>query len=661
MTTSIASPTLVFIPIAELIILYATSFSVAGFVLYWWYRSYSKLGIRFSEMVKFGRKNWRRILHHFLVYAGFQKKILKDRYAGIMHFSIFYGMIILFISTALIALSHDLLKPLFHFGILVGWFYLNFEVWANLGGVLLTIGIVMALYRRLAKRIELDTIADDYILLSGLLLLALQGFILGALKIYLFRNGFDDYRFVEWSLSYVFSFGNVSQGSGILLYRDLWMFHIMTAFAIAAYLPFSKLSHIALSSVGVSVKEIKTRGEMPTPFILSELMESGNFDFKMGAKVVKDLPKLKKIEALACTDCGRCERACPAHIAGSDLDPRVIVQNIKKNVYSGEAEMGSMIMSENAAWACTTCQACVEECPVLIEPFSFIMETRKNLVMESKLSKETVGYLNNLTYAQNPFNNPPSDRDEMLRFAPKYEEGMDILYWVGCMGAFDPRGKEVAKTVMELLNKAGVKYGILGSEEKCNGETARRIGEEGRFQELVLSNIDTFKKYNVKKILTACPHCFNTFKNEYPKFGLNVEVLHHSTFLTNLVKDGKLNVKKKEETVTLHDPCYLGRINGQYEETRFIVKSATNLSEMEKSGSKSMCCGAGGGNYWYKVESQESISHIRMEQALETKAEKLATACPFCMAMMEDASRTMDVESKIKVRDIAEILKENLA
>ncbi len=661
MTTSIASPTLVFIPIAELIILYATSFSVAGFVLYWWYRSYSKLGIRFSEMVKFGRKNWRRILHHFLVYAGFQKKILKDRYAGIMHFSIFYGMIILFISTALIALSHDLLKPLFHFGILVGWFYLNFEVWANLGGVLLTIGIVMALYRRLAKRIELDTIADDYILLSGLLLLALQGFILGALKIYLFRNGFDDYRFVEWSLSYVFSFGNVSQGSGILLYRDLWMFHIMTAFAIAAYLPFSKLSHIALSSVGVSVKEIKPRGEMPTPFILSELMESGNFDFKMGAKVVKDLPKLKKIEALACTDCGRCERACPAHIAGSDLDPRVIVQNIKKNVYSGEAEMGSMIMSENAAWACTTCQACVEECPVLIEPFSFIMETRKNLVMESKLSKETVGYLNNLTYAQNPFNNPPSDRDEMLRFAPKYEEGMDILYWVGCMGAFDPRGKEVAKTVMELLNKAGVKYGILGSEEKCNGETARRIGEEGRFQELVLSNIDTFKKYNVKKILTACPHCFNTFKNEYPKFGLNVEVLHHSTFLTNLVKDGKLNVKKKEETVTLHDPCYLGRINGQYEETRFIVKSATNLSEMEKSGSKSMCCGAGGGNYWYKVESQESISHIRMEQALETKAEKLATACPFCMAMMEDASRTMDVESKIKVRDIAEILKENLA
>ncbi|MCL4412113.1 MAG: heterodisulfide reductase-related iron-sulfur binding cluster [Candidatus Thermoplasmatota archaeon] len=661
MTTSIASPTLVFIPIAELIILYATSFSVAGFVLYWWYRSYSKLGIRFSEMVKFGWKNWRRILHHLLVYAGFQKKILKDRYAGIMHFSIFYGMIILFISTALIALSHDLLKPLFHFGILVGWFYLNFEVWANLGGILLTIGIVMALYRRLAKRIELDTIADDYILLSGLLLLALQGFILGALKIYLFRNGFDDYRFVEWSLSYVFSFGNVSQGSGILLYRDLWMFHIMTAFAIAAYLPFSKLSHIALSSVGVSVKEIKPRGEMPTPFILSELMESGNFDFKMGAKVVKDLPKLKKIEALACTDCGRCERACPAHIAGSDLDPRVIVQNIKKNVYSGEAEMGSMIMSENAAWACTTCQACVEECPVLIEPFSFIMETRKNLVMESKLSKETVGYLNNLTYAQNPFNNPPSDRDEMLKFAPKYEEGMDILYWVGCMGAFDPRGKEVAKTVMELLNKAGVKYGILGSEEKCNGETARRIGEEGRFQELVLSNIDTFKKYNVKKILTACPHCFNTFKNEYPKFGLNVEVLHHSTFLTNLVKDGKLNVKKKEETVTLHDPCYLGRINGQYEETRFIVKSATNLSEMEKSGSKSMCCGAGGGNYWYKVESQESISHIRMEQALETKAEKLATACPFCMAMMEDASRTMDVESKIKVRDIAEILKENLA
>ncbi|MCL5874251.1 MAG: (Fe-S)-binding protein, partial [Candidatus Thermoplasmatota archaeon] len=206
----------------------------------------------------------------------------------------------------------------------------------------------------------------------------------------------------------------------------------------------------------------------------------------------------------------------------------------------------------------------------------------------------------------------------------------------------------------------GVNFGILGSEEKCNGETARRMGEEGRFQELVIQNIETFKKYNVKKIITACPHCYNTFKNEYPKFGLNVEVEHHSEFLADLVESGKLKVKKKDENVTLHDPCYLGRVNGEYDNTRFIVDSSGTLTEMEKSRENSMCCGAGGGNYWYKVKSQDSISHLRLQQALDTKAGKLAVACPFCNAMMDDASRSMDAQNKIQIKDIAEIIAEGL-
>jgi Fe-S oxidoreductase len=288
------------------------------------------------------------------------------------------------------------------------------------------------------------------------------------------------------------------------------------------------------------------------------------------------------------------------------------------------------------------------------------MDVRKNLVMENRFSKQTGTYFNNLTNTQNPFGNSPSDRDAMLEVAPKFQEGTEYLYWVGCMGAFDPRDNKTAKTIISLLKKAGVNFGILGSEEKCVGETARRMGEEGRYQELVMQNVETLNGHGVKKIITACPHCYNTFKNEYPKFGLNAEVVHHSKFLADLVEEGKLNVKKTSETVTLHDPCYLGRVNNEYDNTRFILNSASDLREMEKSRENSMCCGAGGGNYWYKVESQDSISQIRMKQALETGANKLAVACPFCMPMMEDASRTMNAGDKIQIKDIAEIIEENL-
>ncbi len=660
MSVPITSPTLVFVPLYELVIDYALSFAVTVFVFYWWYRSYSRIGINFSAMASYAKENWRSMASRYLSFGIFHKKNKKNHYAGTMHILISYGILILFIATALIFLSHDILKPLFHFGILVGTFYLNFEVWANLGGVMLIAGLVMALYRRLVKKVRLDTVTDDYLIIAGLLILALEGFILGALKIALFRNAFDSYRFVEWGLSYIFQPLGITGNLGIALYRDLWLVHIASAFAIVAYLPYSKLSHMALAAVHISVHRDKPRGEMTTPFNLAEALESGNFEFTVGAKKVGNLPKIKLAEAMACTDCGRCERACPAVMAGTDLDPRVVVQNIKNGVTRAELELNPGILTENASWSCTTCQACVEECPVVIDPQSFVMEARRNLVMENRISKETGQYLNNLTNTLNPFGNPPGDRDKLLDYAPKFDSGKDVLYWVGCMGAFDPRDNKTAVTILGLLKKAGVNFGILGSEEKCTGETARRIGEEGRFQELVMQNVETFQKHGVKKIVTACPHCYNTFKNEYPKFGLEAEVEHHSEFLSNLVEEGKLKMRKGKGTITLHDPCYLGRVNNEYDNTRAIVSSSGSLKEMEMSREKSMCCGAGGGNYWYKVESQDSISKIRMQQAIDTGAEQLAVACPFCMPMMSDAARTLNVENSIQVKDIAELISDNL-
>ncbi len=660
MSPTIVSPTLLFVPLYELILDYGLSFSVAAFIFFWWYRSYARIGIRLGDMAHYVRMNWRQMAGKYLNFGIFHRKNARDPYAGTMHILISYGILILFIATSLIFLSHDILLPLFHFGILVGAFYLNFEVWANIGGVILVAGLLMALYRRLAKKIPLETVGDDYIIIAGLLILAFEGFFLGGLKISLMRNSFDIYRFVEWGFSYAFPALGMSGSTGIAVYKAMWLAHVASAFALIAYLPYSKLSDMALSAGYISVSDGRERGEMKTPFVLSEALESGDFDFKVGAKKVSDLPKLKLVEAMACTDCGRCERSCPAVMAGTDLDPRVVVQNVKKNSHGGEVEFNPGILTENAAWSCTTCQACVEECPVVIDPHSFVIEARRNLVMENRIGKQAGQYFNNLTNTQNPFGNPPSDRDKLLEYAPKFDSSKDVLYWVGCMGAFDPRDNKTAITIIELLKKAGVNFGILGSQEKCTGETARRMGEEGRYQELVMQNVETLKGNGVKKIVTACPHCFNTFRNEYPKFGLDAEVVHHSEYLSELVDQGKLKMRKGKGKITLHDPCYLGRINGKYEDTRSIVNSAGNLEEMERSREKSMCCGAGGGNYWYKVESQDSISKFRMQQALDTGADELAVACPFCMPMMSDAARTLDAEDRIQVKDVAELIRDNL-
>lgn len=659
MTIPIASQTLFYINTQELIADYVISFAALAFIIIWWYRTYSKLGVNARIMWGYFTSNWRNIISQIFRYGFFHGKTVKNRYAGIMHLMISFGILVLFIATSLIFLSHDILKSITGHGILVGYFYLNFEVWANLGGVILIAGIGMAIYRRLRKKTRLDTKNEDYVILLSLLLLAMEGFFLGALKVYLARVPYDQYRFVEWGLSYFYGIFSLKLASGIALYRWMWIIHVLTAFAIVAYLPFSKLSHMILSLTMIGAKKIRKRGEMPTPFVLSEALESGNFDFKVGTKSTGEISLRSKVDALACTDCGRCERSCPAFLSGTDLSPRALVQNVKKSLYS-DVEIVPNLLTENAAWSCTTCQACVEECPVLIDPHSFVLEARKTLVMENRFDKLTAQYFNNLTNTQNPLGNSPSDRDSLLDIAPRFDDTKEVLYWVGCMGAFDPRDNKTARTILTLMNKAGVNYGILGSQEKCNGETARRIGEEGRFQELVLQNMETFTGNNVKKIVTACPHCLNTFRNEYPKFGLKAEVIHHSQFLAQLVQEGKLKVKKNQETVTLHDPCYLGRINGEFDNTRNIVNSTGNLVEMARSREKSMCCGAGGGNYWYKVQGQKKVSSLRIEQALETGAKKLAVACPFCMPMLQDALSGTDKSGQMEIKDVAELISENL-
>ncbi len=657
--TTIERPNLFEIPRWELDIHYTITIIVVALYIYWAYRTYKKLGLTWPKLRDLVKNNWS--WKNLFLYGIFQRKHVRDKYAGLMHILISWGIIFLTISTALVALDNDILSP-HGIRILVGPFYLAFEVWSDTGGIMLLSGLTMALWRRLRKKVLLETVWDDYIVIGSLYLIAFEGFFLEGLNIFL-ENYYLNYQFVNqyrylgsiFSLFWKFLF-NGNPAAGITVYQVLWAIHFSTVFIVLGYALISKLSHVILSPIYITLKPKKVRGEMSTPFKLEDLLQSGTFDIKLGMKTPKDLVPIQRLENLACTNCGRCERACPAVAAGRDLSPRVLMQTLKKNV-DQDVELVPMKFSEDFIWSCTTCQACVEECPVLIDPQSYVLEMRRNLVFESKLDKQKVQFLNNLTYTRNPLGNSPSERNVWVEKSKKYENE-EYLLWIGCMASFDPRTKNVAESVIKILKEANVSFGVLGEEEACCGESARRLGEESRFQELVMQNVQTFKNYNVKKIITFCPHGYNTFKNEYSKFIQGLEVYHHSEFIEKLLKENKIKIEKGNETYTFHDPCYLGRINGKYDPPRFVLTKAANLNEMERSKDKSFCCGGGGANYWYKVNEKEPISQIRIKEA-SGKSKNVAVACPFCLGMLEDAARTLNMED-VKVKDISEIIAEKI-
>lgn len=323
----------------------------------------------------------------------------------------------------------------------------------------------------------------------------------------------------------------------------------------------------------------------------------------------------------------------------------------------------AQIVNPDELWACTTCRACVNECPVLIDHVDSIVDMRRHLVGEGKLDRPKRDFLTNLNNSSNPYGLPQSDRmkwaDGLNVKTVKEQPEFDILYWVGCSGSYDPRNQEVSKAVVKILNAANVNFVVLGTEERCNCESARRLGEEGRFQQSAIELTEVFRKYSVKAVITQCPHCFNTFKNEYPEFGTSFKVIHHSQFIEELIRTGRLKLKPgAQRAATFHDPCYLGRYNNVTDSPRSVISFIENvrLNEMGRSRQNSFCCGAGGANFWYKVEQKKKISAIRFEEARQTRANVLATACPFCKSMLEDAAAADSANGSMEVLDIAELV-----
>jgi dimethylglycine catabolism B len=408
-----------------------------------------------------------------------------------------------------------------------------------------------------------------------------------------------------------------------------------------------------------------------TPFKLVDVI-SGKTEadqIRVGVGKVSDFDSSERLSYDSCVEIGACEAACPATAAGRPLSPRVLARQV--SLLSGSKQGVDAdpftAVAEDELWSCTSCGACVESCPVSVKHMDIIYDLRRNLVGRGKLDKEKAAMLENLAQNQNPYGFKNATRADWTR-----EVGVDTIttnprpeymYWVGCVSSFDQRAQRIAKSLAKILKHAGVSFAILGGEERCTGDPARRLGEEGRFQELAYQNIEKLNSLGVKKIIATCPHCFNALKNEYPEFGGNYEVVYHTQLISDLIQNGTLIVPPEsisKISVTLHDACYASRYNNVFEEPRRVLKaSVKDVREMKRKKEKTFCCGAGGSNYWYKVPEQRSIAGIRTEEASKTGAKTIAVECPFCLSMLDDTTKVMN--TGMDVRDVAEIVAECIA
>ena len=440
------------------------------------------------------------------------------------------------------------------------------------------------------------------------------------------------------------------------------------------YFPYSKHAHLFMGPLNIMALE-KRRSMAAIETIDFEDEELDQF----GAAQIQNLPQTQLLDGYACIQCSRCQDACPAYETGKELSPsaleinkRYFINDHVSTIANGESidkALTDWMLTEEAAWSCTTCGYCVEVCPVGNEPMIDILRARQNLVMmESNFPQDAMETFEKMENYGNPWGLSPQDRENWMDGLDvplmREKKNTEVLYWAGCSGAYDSRGREISQSVAKILNEANIDYACLGNEETCTGDSARRIGNEYLFQTMAEQNKETFEQYNFKKIVTQCPHCFTTLKNDYAEMGIELDVVHHSQYIAELINEKKIEPKPYlDEDVTFHDPCYLGRHNGEYDAPRKVLQSVLkegSIQEMEQSKSDSFCCGAGGGNMWYEIKTGERINQHRVNQAVDTEAKTIAAACNFCNIMLEDGVKTTGNEENIRVVDIAEMVSKGL-
>jgi len=657
-----------FLPSYAPALVYIAFFAAGLIMLYGLHRHLKSYGMGLGEFLSLSSEDLKAKLGRFSKYALGQRKVLEGGSGGVMHGALFYGFLMLFAYTSLIFVQSDIL-PIFGGGIFIkGDSYLTLEFLGDTLGLLFIVGLAIAVYRRYVQRLDkLRTGWDDRVVLGMLIWIGVSGFVIEALRFVAIPSQWAIFSPVGDALSALIGGTlTLSVGQAQVVYQGFWWAHMFSVMALIALAPYTKLVHVFTSASNIVLAPEKPRGRLSSPFSLAAMLKTGRVETPPNAHTAGDFSPLRLLALDACTNCGRCEEVCPANAAGRDLSPRDIVQDLGRESRAAPKEdvFARGLIRENELWACTTCNACVEACPVFINQVDYIVDFRRTLVAENRLDPLKRAFLENVGRANNPFGLPQQERQSWLVEArvPTLRENPhpEYLYWVGCQGSYDPRGKRITQSVVRILDAAKVNYAILGNEEDCTGEPVRRMGEEARFQELALRNLETIARSEAKKVVVHCPHCFNTFLNEYREFGADFQVIHHSQLIGELIAQGRLKVGKSEGAVTFHDPCNLGRVNGVYDAPREVIKAAKGfeLVEMPRSREKSFCCGGGGANVWYQVPEKTKISALRMEEAVKTGAKTLAVACPFCITMLEDAAK--GPKGGLEVRDIAEIIAERL-
>jgi Fe-S oxidoreductase/nitrate reductase gamma subunit len=626
-------------------------------ILIW--RFWLRLGLWRSGVAGEFERDWRVWLKRLVTYALYQKRVHRKSLGGILHVFLFSGFAVLFVGTTLLFIA-DKGPVYFHRGM----YYLFYELTMDIFGVAFGIGCTLALLRRLAvKPASLGHNFLDWVLLSLLFTIFITGFFLEAFRLQ--YNGIET-SVAHWSpvgcwLSLIFN-NIITQPKAQLLHLVTWWIHTTLVVLFFSVIPFTRFFHVITGILNIALHPSRPGGALS--FIaMSDVMEIGH----IGVSAINHFTRQQLLSLDACMECGRCQDACPAYAANKPLSPMSVVRDLKNMMEheNGLVLHGDVIRAETL-WACTMCQACVHECPVLIGHVDIINDLRRNLVGNGQIFGPPAQALRRIGKQFNPYGQIQQERTDWAKGlnipTVKSNPGFEYLLWVGCMASFDPRVQKIAQATVQLLTHAGVNFAIFGDEEKCTGDTARRIGDEFLFQELAQANIKTLKKYNVSKIVTPCPHGYNTFKNEYPQLEGSFVVQHHSQLFAELILSGKIKIKKKtDETVTLHDPCYLARVNNEVVASRAVIERSIDsniIYEMPRHGKNTFCCGAGGGRMWFEETPEQRVSLIRAKEVLRTGANVLATACPFCLNMMSDAMATVTQGDQVRVMDISELLNE---
>ncbi|MBK6562736.1 (Fe-S)-binding protein [Candidatus Amarobacter glycogenicus] len=618
-------------------------------------------------------------------------RVKNDRFAGIMHACIYSSFVMLTIVTGLLAVD-DYVPLIFGSSdehlFLQGPIYLGYSLVGDVFGVVGLVGVGMAVYRRyIAPPTKLTwdrRAAEDGIIVGLLGFVLFTGILVEGLRIGGGEIPAGNEDWSKWSpAGYVIAKilgGPISESTLLDRHVWWWWFHVVAAFSLLTLMAVTKFRHIVFAPVNAFFKRPSTPLYLAPMGDIEALIESGA---GLGAGKLQDFTWKQLFDADTCVRCGRCTDACPAFAAGQPLSPMALIQDIKTYMnhagpllISGknpeevlEKPLVGGYIKDESLWACRTCGACVQECPVLIEHVPSIVDMRRYLVMEqARVPATAQAALQNIEQRGHPWRGTQLTRTSWIEQlqqqgldVPMFDGSQDYLYWVGCSGALVERNVPITQSVVKLLMESGTSFGVLGQAESCNGDPARRLGNEFLFATMAQANAEMMNEVGVKRVITSCPHCFNTFKNEYPDFGANYEVSHHADFLQFLLAKGDLKPKTMNNaTITFHDSCYIGRGNGIYDSPRQVLEAipGATLVEMPRSREKGMCCGAGGGNMWQEEEGTR-VNHLRAAEAANTGASIVATACPFCIQMFDDGIPAVQPDEEkrtIKAYDIAELL-----